>query len=95
MPHDTEQKTHYKPHLKTPTRKVSIRTSPRVMAGVDRIRAAWFTRFPKDGFPTLSVAFEIALLRTMEEFERKPETLESTIEAFEAKYLKANKQAFQ
>mgnify|MGYP001176580593 CR=1 FL=1 len=89
--HATEPKAFYKPQLKTPTRKVSIRTSPRVMAGVERIRAAWCTRFPKDGFPTLSVAFEIALLRTIEEFQRKPEILEATIEQFERKYVQANK----
>ena len=65
----------------------TVNLSKETIAGLDKIRQAFYTRFPKDAEPTISAIFETVLAKASVELDADPEWLEVEVRDFQRRYL--------
>lgn len=68
------------------TVRTSLAMAVETQEGLNKIRAAYNTRFPRNQYPSLSAVLEVVIAKNLAELEANPEWLAEEIQDFQRRY---------
>jgi hypothetical protein len=73
------------------TERVTFSLTPETKDGLEKIRQAFGTRYPKAKYPTLSLVLEQVIEKNLRAMHENPAWLEAEVAEFQRRYLQAKK----
>lgn len=84
-------KSIYRPRGSNPVRQC-VTLNQSTVDGLEKIKAAFYSRFPKDQYdPTFSAIFETVLQKAAAELDADPDWLAVEVADFQRRYLQARR----
>jgi hypothetical protein len=76
----------YRKHVKEGTSHINLRLPNKIVDGIEAIKAAFNRTYPERNYPSLTLALQIAIERSLLEFEKNPAALEDAVRYFAGRY---------